>query len=70
MYTIDYAYDLADQYTVKTDGYTFVGIRRWNFNHVVDNCPTIEYCLSSQAGQPETFKTIDALVERLKELLA
>jgi hypothetical protein len=69
MHTIEYAYELADQYTAKTSGYTVIEIFRWNHGH--EDSTYIEYCLSAQALQSnDNFTSIDALVERLKELLA
>lgn len=69
MYTIEYAYELADLHTAKTNGYTVIEIARWNHNHGDE--PYINYCLSGQAlSHHEHFKSIDELVERLWELLA
>jgi hypothetical protein len=70
MYTIEYAYELADQYTAITGGYTCIRIDRWNFNTEEHKSPQIEYALTGQDLIQQHYKTIDALVERLKELLA
>lgn len=70
MYTIDYAYELADQYTAKTNGYTNITIARWNHN-IYDSPDPIEYSFYAQAlNKHEHFESIDSLVERLRELLA
>ena len=70
MYTIEHAYELADQYTAKTNGFTKINIARWNHN-MSSHTPHEEYSLYAQAlNGHEEFLTIDALVERLKELLA
>ena len=68
--TIEQAYELADQYSTKTNGYTRISIERWNFNHKDESKHPVEYRWSSQARMPETFSTIEALIEHLKELLA
>jgi hypothetical protein len=66
MYTIEYAYELADQYTAKTNGYTVIEINRWNHHPNT----YIDYMIGAQAlGENLHFESIDALVERLKELL-
>ena len=70
MYTIEYAYELADQYVAKTNGYITISIHRWNHNSDVTK-PYIDYGMFAQAlDKHEHFNSIDALVERLKELLA
>ena len=70
MYTLEYAYELADQYTAKTNGYTRVSIERYNFNHPAKEVPYSTYILSGQDLLHTPFDSIDALVERLKELLS
>lgn len=70
MYTIEYAYELADQYVAKTNGYASVRINRWNHNSDVTK-PYIDYGFGAQAlDKYLVFDSIDALVERLRELLA
>lgn len=69
MYTIEYAYELADQYSAKTNGYTVIDMHRWN--HSGTGKTYIEYGLGAQALAANLhFATIDELVERLLELLA
>lgn len=68
MYTIEYAYELADQYTAKTHGYTVIEIARWNHN--VGGKAGFDYRLGALAlAENLHFDSIDELVERLKELL-
>lgn len=67
--TIDHAYELADQYAAKTNGY--VGIKTLRYNLGLTNASVeIDYVLSAQAlHEPKSFRTLELLIERLEELL-
>lgn len=68
MNTIERAYELADQYANKIDGY--VGIRTCRYRFPYTNQVDIDFVLTAQAlGQPVSFRNVEGLIARLEELL-
>lgn len=66
--SIERAYELADQYADMTDGY--VGIRTCRYRFPYTNQVDIDFVLTAQAlGQPVSFRSVEALIGRLEELL-
>ena len=67
--SLERAYELADQYTDKTGGYTQIRIERWNFNHKENNDIKITYHFSAQGLDPIWFDSMDELICFLEGLL-
>jgi hypothetical protein len=68
MALIEEAYALADEYAKKTNGY--VGIRTLRFVFVPGEEAEFDYIMSAQAlGEPKSFRSIEAMIARLKEML-
>lgn len=71
MRTIEEAYELADQYADKTDGYTSVRTQRMKIMLTDDEHKIyLEYIFTAQAiTKVQSFTNIESLVEFLEGLL-